>query len=148
MSLRFPYLPPSPAPVGQSLRPFVPVAIIGAGGRRHFPRALLDTGSEDTIFPATVAKLIGVDLQIRTGRKAALRWRGAAYPLLFGNANLELTDGSETVNWPAEIGFSDAPIPYVLLGNNACLEFFDATFLGWAREVELNQNLSFPETAR
>jgi hypothetical protein len=120
------------------------VAIIGAHGRRYFPRALLDTGSEDTIFPTAVAGIIGVDLNDRSDRRSILRWRGAAYPLLFGNVTLELSDGSDALNWPAEIGFSDAPLPYVLLGNKGCLEFFDATFLGWAREVELNANVSFP----
>jgi len=147
VSLRFPYLPPNPAQAGQFLRPFVPVAVAGAGGRRNFARALLDTGSHDTIFPAAVAKMIGVDLQPRADGTSILRWRGTAHALLFGNVALELTDGSEVVSWPAEVGFSDAPIPYVLLGNNGCLEVFDATFLGWAREVEMSPNLSFPGTA-
>jgi hypothetical protein len=123
------------------------VAIIAARGRRYFPRALLDTGSEDTIFPTAVAGIIGVDLHGRSDRRSVLRWRGAAYSLQFGNVTLELRDGSETLSWQSEIGFSDAPIPYVLLGNNGCLEFFDATFLGWAREVEISASVSFPGTA-
>lgn len=129
MSLRFPYLAPSTGKPGQFLRPFLPVSILGVRGRRYFPRALLDTGSEDTIFPAAVAQIIGVDLEPRRGRKSILRWRGVTYPLLFGSVNLELSDGSESLSWPTEVGFSAAPIPYVLLGNNSCLEFFDATFL-------------------
>jgi hypothetical protein len=67
-----------------------------------------------------------------------------AYPLLFGNVTLELSDGSDVLSWPAEIGFSDARIPYVLIGNYGCLEFFDAMILGWAREVELRANFAFP----
>jgi hypothetical protein len=106
----------------------------------------LDTGSEDTIFPAALANVIGVNLGARRGRKNVVRWRGAAYSLLFGTVTLDISDGSVTMNWPGEVAFSDAPLPYILLGNNAFLEFFDTTFLGWAREVELSPNVSFPGT--
>jgi len=146
VSVRFPYLAANPGQPGQFLRPFVPVAVIGSAASRYFPRALLDTGSEDTIFPAALASLIGVDLAARRGRKNVVRWRGANYSLLFGNVTLEISDGSATICWPADVGFSDAPLPYVLLGGNAFLEFFDTTFLGWAREIELSPNVSFPGT--
>ena len=154
MSLRFPYLlpnPPSitgatvsnPASGSAFLRPLVPVAIIGQVTRRRFPRALLDTGSEDTIFPAPIATMIGAQLYRRGSQKSVVRWRGTTYPLRFGNIHLELTDGTTSWNWPAEVGFSDAPLPYVILGNNGCLEFFDVTFFGESREVELKINSAY-----
>ena len=62
----------------ESLRPLVPVDMIGTLGRRHFPRALLDTGSVDTIFPAGVAKLnLGANLHDRGNQVSAFWWRGS-----------------------------------------------------------------------
>ena len=157
MSLRFPYLLPNPQSVtgatvsnsasGTAIpRPLVPVAIIGQVTRRRFPRALLDSGSEDTIFPAPIATMIGTQLYRRGSQKSIVRWRGTTYPLRFGNIHLELTDGTSIWKWPAEVGFSDAPLPYVILGNNGCLEFFDATFFGESREVELKINSAYAGT--
>ena len=69
-------------------RPFAPVTIADPTGvSRHFKRALIDPGADDTVFP------------------------------------LE--------------------IPYRILGNAGCLEFFDVTFRGADRLVELEPNGSY-----
>ena len=94
--LRFPYLeellfgevPPSlPAGTASRWRPLVPIRIVGPAGRsRLFLRALLDPGSDDTIFPLDVAALIGAEL--RSGTNHSLRWRGQRYKLEFADVYL------------------------------------------------------------
>ena len=59
---------------------------------------------------------------------------------------LELADGISRLTWVAEVGFADAPLPYVLLGNNACLEFFDVTFFGQICEFQIETNSAFNGT--
>lgn len=153
--LQFPYQseplrgspPPSLRP-GATVRwrPLIPVRLIGpAGQSRYFTKALLDTGSDDTVFPMGVAVLLGIRLQDATGH--VVRWRGQGYQLRFGNVDLELTDGGSSLRWTAMIAFSDAPIRYPLLGNSGCLEFFDAKFFGEDRLVQLEANPAHPGTA-
>jgi hypothetical protein len=58
--------------------------VIGpTGKRRFFPRAVLDPGADDTVFPLALAGLLGVALRADSGH--ALRWRGQGYPLRFGD---------------------------------------------------------------
>lgn len=152
--LRFPYQdeplgsppPPSlPATAQVRWRPLVPATVIGpTGKRRFFPRALLDPGADDTIFPSAVAGLLGVVLRANSGH--GLRWRGQGYPLRYGDVALELRDGAQVWHWPAVVGFSPAPLRYPILGICGCLQFFDTCFRGDGRLVELETNLSYPGT--
>lgn len=152
--LRFPYLEePLTGRVPQSLspgsisrwRPLVPIRIFGPdGSSRLFLRALLDPGSDDTIFPLDAASLIGV--RLGSGRKHVVRWRGQGYSLEYGAVELELTDEIETWRWHAVIGFSDAPLRYPLLGVAGSLQFMDVTFFGHERTVAIETNASYPGT--
>jgi hypothetical protein len=86
----------------------------------------------------------------------AVRWRGQAYRLRFGDVELELADDNGSVcRWPAVVGFSAAPLRYPILGNAArypilgnagCLCFFDALFRGADQFMELETNRSYPGT--
>ena len=153
--LRFPYLPepllgppPPSLPPGSTVRwrPLVPVRIFGPTQRlRYFPRAVLDPGADDTIFPLDLAALLGVVLKADAAH--ALRWRGQPYALRFGDVELELADDSGSVcRWPAVVGFSAAPLRYPILGNAGCLCFFDALFRGADQFMELETNRSYPGT--
>ncbi len=154
MILRFEYLeeplrtapPPSLEPQAIARwRPLVPLRIIGPHGRyREFNRAVLDPGSDDCVFPLDAAALVGVSFLPYQGHM--LRWRGQRYSLRFGQVDLELADEAAAFRWPAVVGFSPAPVRYPLLGNAGCLAFFDVTFLGDPRIVELEANTSFPGT--
>jgi hypothetical protein len=149
--LRFPYQdepltgppPPSlPAAATVRRRPLIPVTIIGpTGNSRFFPRALLDPGADDSVFPFALAVLLGATLKGDTGH--GLRWRGQSYSLRFADVTFELSDGIQLWRWPAVVGFSPAPIRYPLLGLSGCLHFFDARFLGDDQVVELETNRSF-----
>lgn len=139
--------PPTLPPTAKSRwRPLVPVRIIGPTGKSHsFSSALLDPGSDDTIFPSTVIPAIDAIVRFDPGHR--IRWRGQIHSMQFSDVELELTDQSGiTCRWPAVISFSPAPIGYPLLGNAGCLEFFDANFRGAGKIVELKTNAIYPGT--
>ncbi len=154
--LRFPYqeelltgpAPPSlPAGATRRWRPLVPVDLVTPAGLLvHFDRALLDPGADDTVFPIAAAQKMGVPLRPDTGHR--VRWRGQSHPLLFGDVELILSDGTGECRWPAVVAFSPASIRYPILGISGCLEFFDARFLGADRFAELEPNRSYPGTTR
>jgi hypothetical protein len=156
MILRFPYLeeplhgppPPSLAPAAQRRwRPLIPVTISGPPARSaFFPRALLDSGADDTVFPLDVAAQLGLSLLPATGH--AMRWRGQHQPLRYGQVVLELADAAgNLLRWPAVIAFTPVNLRYPLLGVAGCLEFLDARFLGKLREVELEPTDALPSAA-
>ena len=138
--------PPSLPPMSTvRWRPLIPAIVLGPTGKqRIFARAVLDPGADDTVFPLALAGLLGVPLRTHIGH--GLRWRGQAYPLRFGDVELELSDGVQVCRWPAVIGFSQAPMRYPILGLSGCLQFFDASFFGEDRVVRLEVNRSFPGT--
>ncbi|MBI1903610.1 MAG: hypothetical protein HYS13_21115 [Planctomycetia bacterium] len=151
--LQFPYQPVPTTHAPPSIRfgglvhwrPFVPLTVFGAHGRsRHFQRALLDPGADDTVLPMALVPRIGISLQPDSGHR--LHWRGQLYALRFGDVDLELTEGGSLCRWTAMAAFSDASIAYCILGQRGCLEFFDATFRGAGRLAELAPNANFPGT--
>jgi len=126
-------------------RPFVSVRIRGPVAARRLKYALLDTGSQDTLFPAALAEPLGIVLG---GEKQTIRWRGQRYGVEFHVVELELTDGGTVWRWRARAGFTSAPLAYALLGQRGCLEFLDATFRGADQVAELEINRMFPGTVR
>jgi hypothetical protein len=156
--LSFPYLdepltgpPPPSLPAGAAVRwrPLVPVDILGPSGLvRHFGRAVLDPGADDTVFPLDTGRRLGVRLRPDTGHR--IRWRGQLHPLLFGDVELVLADDSSECRWPAVVAFSPAPLRYPILGIFGicgCLVFFDGRFLGADWVAELDPNRSYPGTS-
>lgn len=126
-------------------RPFVPVRIQNGAGRYwNVTHAVVDTGSDDSVFPYEIATLLAINLGEEEFR---VRWRGTAYPLRFGVAQFELESLDEFCIWSATIGFSPAPIPYPILGQAGCLQYFDVTFRGADRVVDFEPNGTFPGEA-
>ena len=138
--------PPSLPPTATARwRPFAPVTIIGpTGTSRHFRRALVDPGADDTVFPLQLVERLGVVLRPDASHK--LRWRGQMYQLRYGDAELQLGDGDISYRWTTVVCFSDAPISYRILGYAGCLELFNVTFRGADQIVELEPNHSYPGT--
>jgi hypothetical protein len=104
--------------VAVRLRPYVPIRIIGPSGSRRFSRALVDSGSDDTIFQLDAAAMIGVTSFKRPhgAGQTRIKWQGQSYAVEFADVELEMSDGTTTLRWPATVGFSLAPIPTPLLG--------------------------------
>jgi hypothetical protein len=145
MSLRFKYrhlVTPQPIPsLGGLLarpRPIVTVTLIGPSNSA-VERALLDTGADDTVFPERVAGLLGVDLT-NAPMRTLTGIAGTGHQVRYALIRLRLTDGAESRDWPAWVGFTNAPLRYPALGFAGCLQFFTASFHGDLEEVELAVN--------
>jgi hypothetical protein len=123
----------------------VSVRIQGPAAARRLKYALLDTGSQDTLFPVELAEPLGIVLG---GESQSIRWRGQRYSVEFHAIELELTQGGISWRWRARAGFTPAPLAYALLGHGGCLEFLDATFRGADQVVDLETNRTFPGIVR
>ena len=64
----------------------------------------------------------------------------------YAPVRLHLSDGRETYQWGAIVGFLDVPTKRALLGHAGFLEFFDAFLYGARREVEILPNAAFAGT--
>jgi hypothetical protein len=105
---------------------------------------LLDTGADDTVVEDWIAATTGVDLSQAEEREVGLVGRPQPVRCRYAAVQLRITDGVETYEWTAVVGFVAVRLRYNLLGHAGFLEFFDADFRGLNREVLLLPNHSFP----
>ena len=148
--MRIPYLPgaasvPLPSLGGGRVR-YRPLLAVRVTGPVQFMvrDGLLDTGSDDTVFPETIATVLGVDLTRSPQVTITLAGRGAI-SCRYADVTLLITDGvSETYEWPAVVGFVPLALRHPLLGYAGFLQFFDSNFRGADRGVPLAPNRDFP----
>jgi hypothetical protein len=147
----FPYLPlptkmPVPSLGGASVRyrPIVPVRIFGPLGSRLFD-GCLDCASDDAIFPVSLARKLGIDLR-GAAQGEARPVGGTVVPYSYATVTLRLSDGVETCEWQALVGFVDLPLRWALLGHAGFLDFFDTDLRGARREACLTPNTLFAGT--
>jgi hypothetical protein len=119
------------------------VQILGPAGSRLID-GHLDTGSDDTVFPQWLAPLLGVDLSQASEQDIHLTGRGQSFRAQFLPLELRISDGQETCQWQAIVGFVPLPLRRALLGYAGFLQFFDAEFRGADRQVVLTPNPTFP----
>src|ERR1700693_4066407 len=120
MSMRFPYrLAAMNRPVvslgGRFVRPrpLIDVAVLGPSGSA-VKRALMDTGSDDTVFPEHVAAQIGLDLtNAPIGSASGLG--AAALSVRYARVTLRIAAQSERREWPAWVGFTASALPFPVL---------------------------------
>jgi len=151
MSLRFPYLQVARGGPIVSLggkvhrpRPVIGVTILGPAGAVPYD-GLLDTGSDDVLFPEAVAAFIGIDLtNAPQGTMSAFGHR--SIPVRYAEATLRIADNQERREWRAWVGFAPVVRRYALLGFAGFLQYFTATFHGDREEVELTVNGQYPGT--
>src|SRR5256885_14200040 len=86
-------------------RPEIPVTIIGRRASATYI-ALVDTGSDNTIFPRSVAKHLGISVKKVTGSLASV-FGGARVQLLEGRATLRLESENESIEWKTHVCFFD-----------------------------------------
>lgn len=122
-----------------------PVTAVGVTGPTGFlPRdCLLDTGADDTIFPEPVAIRTGVDLTTAPALTINLAGRGPV-SCQFAPVQLRLSDGIETYEWTAIVGFAPVTLTFPLLGYAGFFEYFDVDFRGAAREAIITPAATFP----
>ncbi len=125
-------------------RPLIPIRIGGPAGFFDAGKALLDTGSDDTVLPLDLLPILGI--KPLPDKSHRIRWRGQGYAIEYAEVSLTLTGESSIYRWSALVTFSAAPLPYPILGNNGCLQFFDSRFFGADRSVELEANWTYPGT--
>jgi predicted aspartyl protease len=151
MSMRFPY---QSFPVGRPLvtlagrssrpRPILSVNVIGPAGRRALD-ALVDTGSDDTVFPGSLAARIGLDLTAAPIGSASGVGQVAGM-LRHAQVRLRIADHQEQREWEAWVAFTAAKLRQPLLGFAGFLQYFTAVFDGEREELELTVNGRYPGT--
>jgi hypothetical protein len=147
----FPYLPlPTKRPIASldgtmvRYRPIVPIRIFGPKGSRLVD-GCLDSGSDDTIFPISLAKTLGLDLSgSQVG--AAHPVGGASVTYQFIAVSMTLSNGTESFHWQAVVGFVDLPLRWALLGHAGFLLLFDVHLLGEQRSTVIATNALFTGT--
>jgi hypothetical protein len=148
--MKFPYVrhlvDPSPNhPDGILWRPEVPLQVI-AGGNELTILALVDSGSDLTLLPRSVAELpvaelLGLSLSsARSTQVGGLA--GDTYSTPIATVEFELSDHADVVRWKAVVGFFDFPDECAagVLGHASGLENFTAIFDGDMREIDLAPN--------
>jgi len=109
-----------------------------------YPRdCLLDTAADDTVFPEMIAHKIGVDLTTAPAIRIDLAGRGPV-TCRFAPVDLRLSDGIETYEWTAIVGFAPVPLIFALLGYAGFFEYFDVDFHGATREAFVTPAATFP----
>ncbi len=126
-------------------RPEIPVTIVGPSGRATYV-ALVDTGSDYTIFPKSVADCLAIPVHESTGPLPSV-FGGHRVRLLVGDVLLKLELGGETLSWRTVVCFYEFASPddeAVVLGHSGFLDYFTATFDGKLATLELTPNDELP----
>jgi hypothetical protein len=144
----FPYLAlPTKAPVpslgGATVRyrPIVSIRLFGPLGSRLFD-GCIDSASDDTIFPLSLARRLGIDLT-NAPQGSAEPVGGVKIPYSYARVQIQLTDGIESLTWQATVGFVDLKMRWALLGHAGFLNHFDTALRGAQREVMITANTTF-----
>jgi hypothetical protein len=151
VTLRYPFrLQRTSQPVlslgGRFVRPQPILAVNIIGPTNSWIRdGLLDTGSDDVVFPDHVAGLIGIDL--KNPPTGAARGVGTGVVALrYAEATLRVVGQNEHREWQAWVGFTSAPLRRPLLGFAGFLQFFDSLYRGALEEFDLKVNPLYPGT--
>jgi hypothetical protein len=128
-------------------RPEIPVTIEEPAGSATYA-GMVDSGSDNTILPRSIADLLGIEVERASG-PAAIAFGGRRIPLLAGEAILHLSRDGESLRWKAPVCFFEFPQDdeeSVLLGHAGFLEYFTATFDGKLCILTLIANHEMPLT--
>jgi hypothetical protein len=124
-------------------RPVIAVLLSGAASPQ-LRDGLLDTGADDTVFSDALAAAMGIDLCSAEQRTISLAGRPQPIACRYAKVQIRISNGIETFEWPATVGFVAARLHYALLGQAGFLHYFSADFDGDAHFVTLTPKPSFP----
>jgi hypothetical protein len=136
-------------PLGDVMHRFRPIIEIGIIGPRTtlFRKATLDSGADDTIFPLSLAEVLGIDLTNAPMGKATVA-NGTSLQYYYAEVGLQLTsvggEKDEKIAWTAIVGFAESRKKKGLLGHAGMLQYFDVAFFGEHREVIVTPNSTLP----
>jgi len=103
---------------------------------------LLDSGSDDTVFAEGIAVALGINLHQAPQLAINLAGRGVVR-CRYAPVELLISDGKETYEWTAMVGFVPVLLQTPLIGHASFLQFFDADFRGADHEVILTPKRDF-----
>jgi hypothetical protein len=127
------------------LRPEIAVTVVGPAGSATYS-GLVDTGSDNTILPFSIAHDLGIQVQPAPGPPANV-FGGHQVQLLVGEITLQIQDENEIVRWRDIVSFFDfqqRDDETVILGHSGFLDYFTATFDGKAGALTLTANDELP----
>jgi Aspartyl protease len=107
--------------------------------------ALLDTAADDSVFPESAARSIGIDLS-NAPTLSSQGIGGTPLVLRFAQVKLRIADNQEQREWAAWVGFHPTTRRQALLGNTGFLQYFDAIIRTLQEDVELTVNSAYPGT--
>jgi hypothetical protein len=123
-------------------RPMLPITLIGPSGS-HLMDGLIDSGSDETIFPEYVAGIVGIDLAGATG--GCTHGIGAgSLTVRFADVTLRIAGSNELHEWPAVVSFAPLARRTAILGFAGFLQYFTTTLHGDLEFVELTVNALYP----
>ena len=123
-------------------RPMVPITVIGPTGS-YLIDGLIDSGSDETIFPDFVAGIIGIDLSGATSLSTH-GIGGTAVGVRSFDVTLRIAGSHEQHEWSAVVGFAPLARRTAMLGFAGFLQYFTACFHGDLEFVELTTNALYP----
>ncbi|MGE4001395.1 MAG: aspartyl protease family protein [Planctomycetaceae bacterium] len=127
-------------PMDSIRRPIIPVIIESPAGRRLIVDALVDTGSDITLFPEDVASNLGIDLTESPARPLSSAL-GVIADYRSAEVVLELRRGtSELFRWRTSVGFLSRQMVYSIVGTKGFFEFFALRYDASAGQLELLPN--------
>jgi len=127
------------------LRPEVPIRVFGPTGAAEL-LALVDTGSDNSILPLSIAHDLGIETTLGKGPSASA-YGGQRIALSFADVLLELSQDEVVLRWSSRLYFADFPgdsEKAVILGHEGFLDYFTATFDGENCVATLEPNESIP----
>ena len=123
----------------QVRRPIVPVRLLGPNRRWSTIDALIDTGSDITLFPERLAERLGVNLTgIAEVPLTSALGTIATYRAV--ELTLELRRFPDTMRWQGVVGFLPRHVTYGLLGTRGFFEFFDVQYSACRRFTEIQSS--------
>jgi predicted aspartyl protease len=130
------------------LRPEIPLTVFGPGGKGTYT-ALVDTGSDHTILPKSIADVLQIPIRAASGTPATA-FGGHRVQLFVGEVTFELTEETEVLRWSAQayfFDFAEDEDECVILGHSGFLDYFTATFDGKQGILTLIANDELPATS-
>ncbi|OGY31513.1 MAG: hypothetical protein A3C02_00775 [Candidatus Andersenbacteria bacterium RIFCSPHIGHO2_02_FULL_45_11] len=127
----------------------IPVLLSGPKGVMRFD-ALVDTGSDQTIFPLLdIEEITGILIDRNTKSEVRGRLEQHKEELFLGSkCVLRLAVEEEVYEFPSSIWFSDDGNSPAILGHSGFLEFFTSTFDGDGHVLTLEPNKRFSGIAK
>ena len=107
---------------------------------------LVDTGADNSVFPMSIARDLGIERKIGAG-PAATAFGGQRIALSFADVILAISQDGADIRWRARIYFADFPDgndTAVIAGHEVFLDFFTAQFIGSECVLDLQPNDDMP----